>query len=210
MKFYRPSLHSGSNRPAGARRALTLVEMMVAMSVFSLVVIGMISAHLFGLRQDGLVNSKLGANDESRRALNRLTGDIRAAKLWRVGTGTETSFSPMTNGTAQQGNALQLSFTTDTNSYVRYFFDANNNQLCRTVSGSSGHTVVARYLTNNMFFRAEDYLGNLKTDLSYKYVVRVFMEFHQFSYPLTRVGPGYLYDRYKMEFKITPHCPDGA
>jgi hypothetical protein len=61
-----------------------------------------------------------------------------------------------------------------------------------------------------MYFRAEDYLGKVKTDLSYKYVIRVVMEFCQYQYPLTRVGPGYYYDYYKMEFKITPHCPDGA
>ncbi len=70
--------------------------------------------------------------------------------------------------------------------------------------------VIAQNLTNRMFFRAEDYLGNIKTDLSYKYVVHIVMEFYQYQYPLTKVGPGYYYDYYKMEFKITPHCPDGA
>lgn len=195
---------------AQMQRALTLVEMMVAMTIFSLVVIGLVTAHIFGLRQDQLVNSKLGASDESRRSFNQLTSDIRAAKLWRVGNGSDNTFAPIANGTSQQGNAVQLSFTTDTNSFVRYYFHTGTGTLRRVRSGVSGHTVVARYLTNSMFFQAEDYLGNVKSDLSYKYVVRVRMEFHQYQYPLTKVGPGCLYDRYKMEFRITPHCPDGA
>jgi hypothetical protein len=127
-----------------------------------------------------------------------------------IGNGDDQGFKAVPNGDEQQGNAIQVSPTTDTNSFVRYYFDTNHQEFCRTVSGVAGHTAVARYLTNNMYFRAEDYLGNVKTDLSYKYVIRVMMEFCQYQYPLTKVGPGCYYDYYKMEFKITPHCPDGA
>lgn len=194
----------------GRRRAFTIIELMVAMTIFSLTVVALISAHLFGLRQDQLVNSKLGASDESRKSFNQLTADIRSAKIWRVGTGSDTSFTPTPNGDLQQGNALHLNLTTDTNKFIRYYFDSASGTLRRVQNGVSGHTVAAHYLTNSMFFQAEDYLGNVKTDLSYKYVVRVVMEFYQYQYPLTKVGPGYYYDRYKMEFKITPHCPDGA
>ncbi|MBE0540641.1 MAG: prepilin-type N-terminal cleavage/methylation domain-containing protein [Verrucomicrobia bacterium] len=194
---------------ARGQQALTLVEMMVTMGLFGLAVSGLITLHIFGLRQDQLVQSKLGSSDQSRRAFDRLTGEIRAAKLWRVGHGTESSFAPVLNGTPQQGTAVQISLSTDTNQWIRYYFDTNYNELRRTTS-VGGEQVIARNLTNSMFFRAEDYLGNLKTDLSYKYVVRVILEFYEYQYPLTQVGPGHYYDYYKLEFKITPHCPDGA
>lgn len=190
--------------------AMTLVEILVSMAVFSLAIIGLVYTNLFGLMQNQLVNSKLGASDQSRRAFDKFTGEIRTAKIWMVGNGDDGSFTPIDNGDEQQGNALQISSTTDTNSYVRYYFNTNSQELCRVASGITGHTLVAQYLTNSMYFRAEDYLGNIKTDLSYKYVIRVVMEFCQYQYPLTRVGPGYYYDYYKMEFRITPHCPDGA
>lgn len=197
------------SRALHGKRALTLVEMMVTMGLFGLAVSGLIALHLFGLRQDQLVQSKLGSSDQSRRALDRLTSEIRAAKLWRVGNGTASSFAPIPNGTPQQGTSVQISLSTDTNHWIRYYFDTNQNELRRTTS-AGGVRVIARSLTNNMFFRAEDYLGNVKTDLSYKYVVRVMLEFYEYQYPLTQVGPGHYYDFYKMEFRITPHCPDGA
>lgn len=62
-----------------ARVAFTLVELMISMSIFSIATLGLISLHLFGQRHDQLVLSKLGASDQSRRAFDRLTEDIRAA-----------------------------------------------------------------------------------------------------------------------------------
>jgi len=209
MKIFPHSSTISSCRGRG-KMALTLIEMMITMAVFSLVLAAVIYGNMFGMLQDQLVNSKLGASDQSRRAFNKFTGEIRSAKIWTIGNGDDSSFTPIDNGTEQQGNAIQISPTTDTNSWIRYYFSTNDAEFRRVASGFTGHSVVAQYLTNSMYFRAEDYLGNVKTDLSYKYVIRVVMEFCQYQYPLTKVGPGYYYDYYKMEFKITPHCPDGA
>lgn len=191
-------------------RAMTLIELMVALAVFGLALVAMLYAHIFGLRQDQLVNSKLGASDESRRAFNQLADEIRSAKIWQVGSGDGSHFAAIANGSTQRGNALQLNLTTDTNSFVRYYFDAQKGRLYRKESDEDGLQVIARYLTNSMYFQAEDFLGHVKSDLSYKYVIRVKMEFYQYQYPLTKVGPDYYYDYYKMEFTVTPHCPDGA
>ena len=59
-----------------------------------------------------------------------------------------------------------------------------------------------------MFFRAEDHLGNTLVDGTSSYTIRTMMQFYQFQYPLTRVGPGYLYDYYKLEFKATRRATD--
>jgi prepilin-type N-terminal cleavage/methylation domain-containing protein len=206
-----PPLRTRTARsPAQGSHGLTLVEMMITMSVFTLVLAGLLTLHIYGLKQNQLVESKLGASDNSRRALDALTTEIRSAKIWAIGVGDETSFVPIPNGTLQQGSALQFSYTPDTNRYIRYYFETNHGRLCRLASDGAGRRVIADHLTNNMFFRAEDYLGNVKTDLSYKYVIRVLLEFRQYQFPLTRVGPGYLYDYYKLDFRVTPHCPDGA
>lgn len=186
-----------------------MVELMVAMSVFSLAILGVFYAHIFGLKQDRLIASKLGASDQSRRGFDILVRDIRGAKLWAVGHGNATSFTPAADGEAQKGIALQLNLTTDTNHYIIYYFNTNACELRRRHSGVSGTTLVANFLTNAMYFQAEDPRGNIQTDLSHKGVINCSMEFAQFQYPLTRVGQGYLYDYYKMSFKVTPHVPDG-
>ena len=103
---------SGLRKPALGWQAFTLVELMLTMGIFSLATLGLITLHLFGQRQDQLVQSKLGASDQSRRAFDRLTEDIRAAKIWRIGNGEFSDFTAIPNGTAQQGNAVRLQLTT--------------------------------------------------------------------------------------------------
>jgi prepilin-type N-terminal cleavage/methylation domain-containing protein len=190
-------------------RAFTLVETMVAMSVFSFVTIGLIYGHLFALRNDQLANSKLGASDSSRHGFDLLSDDIRSAKIWQVGNGNQSTFTPIANGTAQQGTALKVNLTTDTNKYVLYWFDTSLRQLRRSKNGVGSSKLIARDLTNTMYFRAENYRGDVQKDLTHKGVINVAMQFCQFQYPLTKVGPGWYYDYYKMEFRLTSHVPDG-
>ena len=189
--------------------AFTMVEMMVATSLFSLVVIGLVYVHMFGLQQNQLVNSKLGASDQSRRGFDLLAVDVRSSKSWQIGIGDNLDFTAIPNGEAQEGNALTIYLTTDTNRYVTYWFDTNRRELRRNVSGNADIRVIARSLTNTMFFRAENYRGETQYDLTHKGVVNVKMEFAEYQYPLTKVGPGYFYDYYKMEFRLTSHVPDG-
>ena len=89
--------------------------MMVASAVFGLTVMGFVYCQMFGMRQDQLVNSKIGASEQARLSFNDLANDIRAAKIWQIGNGDLSSFTGIPLGTNQQGNALKLSLTTDTN-----------------------------------------------------------------------------------------------
>jgi hypothetical protein len=141
--------------------------------------------------------------------LERTANDIRASKIWQIGNGNLNSFTGIPLGANQQGNALKLSMTTDTNKYYIYYFDTNACALYRGHSGSTSRTCVASYLTNTMYFQAQDYHGSNQTDLTHKGVINVKMQFCQYQYPITKIGPGYYYDYYKMEMRVTPHAPDG-
>ena len=55
------------------QQALTLVELMISMSILGLVVAGFIALQLFGMKQNQIVESKLGANDQSRKLLEKCT-----------------------------------------------------------------------------------------------------------------------------------------
>lgn len=208
MKIFPIQQRIAGGAGAGRRLAFTLAEMMIAMAVFSLMIIALIYANLFGMRQDELVESKLGASQSSRQGFDHLLTDIRSAKIWNLGNGSFTTFSQITNDAVQKANALQISLTTDTNQYIRYWFDTNKYQLCRMHSGDTTNTIIAKNLTNSFYFYGEDFQGNVQTNLTKKYVVHVTLQFAQYQYPLTKVGPGYLYDFYKLEFRATPHTPD--
>jgi len=212
--------------PAGAgrgrwARAFTLAEMMVAMFIFVFMVLGVIYVWIFGMRYDELSCSKLGASDMSRMGFDLLTRDIRAAKWWKVGNGISTNFTVCGNATNQVGNALKLCASGDTNStaYVIYYFDTNACQLCRLSNGLPAIQIIANSLTNSgmlgngptntsMTFHAEQYNGTLAQDWQYKYAIVTTMEFCQYQYPLTKVGPGYYYNYYRIQLKAASHCPN--
>jgi hypothetical protein len=207
--------------PGRGSRGLTLAEMMITMGVFSLVVLGLLYSQIFGMRQDQLVESKLGASDMARRSFEQLANDIRGSQMHYVGTYASGTFTKLGNGTPQQGNAVQLFLNaTNATAYLVYYFDTTstpgNTLLRRFHSGDATNAVIADHLTNyyggSLLFVGENYNGNQQTDPNaYKSVVHFTLGFLQYEYPMTKVGStsDYLYDFYKMEFRLAPHVPSG-
>lgn len=208
MKMIHRSGHKGVSQSKSLIAGMSIPELLVAIGIFSITVLGLITLNLFGLRQDYLVQSKLGASDQSRRSFVQLMTDIRGAKNIRVGNGNISGFTPIAYNELQRGTALQINLTTDTNSYIRYFYDQSTGELRRRTSATTSYHVVADHLTNSLFFQAEDYRGNVLYDGTHNYVIRTVLQFTQYQYPLTKVGPGYLYDYYKLEFKCTRRASD--
>lgn len=171
------SRQDAATRQARGQAGLTLTEMMTASAVFSLTVMGFVYCQMFGMRQDQLVNSKIGAADQARLSFNDLSRDIRAAKIWQIGNGNLNSFTGIPLGTNQQGNAIQLSLTTDTNQFYVYYFDTNACKLFRGHSGSTNASCLAQYLTNTMYFQAQNFQGSNQTTLTHKGVIDVVMQF---------------------------------
>jgi hypothetical protein len=210
-------------QPGQARgtQAMTLAEMMVSMAIFMLLMGGFMSVYIFGMRQDELVNSSLGANDQSRENFNLMMDEIRACKNIQIGSGDYTSFVPLTTG-YQQGPSLQIIPSTNLTMFIYYWFDTNNAVLWRAgiTNGVATTNIVAQYLTNqtsqwltnSMTFRAMDYTGTTNltvdpTNYNYNYVVNVLLQFAQYQYPLTMVGSNYLYDYYQLTYSATRRNP---
>jgi Tfp pilus assembly protein PilW len=195
-----------------AERALTLVETMVTMSIFSMVVLALVYTHIFGLRQDQLVESKLGASDQSRKSIGMIARDIRCAKITAIGNYAGGAFTPIANGTPQQGNAVQINLTAAATVNIIYYFDtttADNWKLCRFRTGDATPSVIASNLQNSCTFAAENQRGDTQTDVLNRRVIHYTLDFRQYQYPQTTVGPSCLYDRYTMDMRVTPHVPEG-
>lgn len=209
MKTY---LHNGFVNRGRRNQALTLVEMMITTSIFGMVVAGFISLQLFGMRQAQLVESKLGASDQSRKLLEKMGWEIRSAKEWDIGNMVGTTFKEVADGKPMVGTAIRIyPRSSNTNVFVQYYFNTNSRALFRSQSGLTAVKTIANELTNNMAFQSEDYRGVVITNSSdsrvWRNCIRVILEFAQYQYPLTQVGPGCLYDYYKLEYKVAPHCP---
>lgn len=200
------------NANARQRRVVgfTLVEMMVAMGIFGFVVFALMDNHIFGLKLDAMVGRKLGASDNSRVVFQKLLGEVHSATDVKVGSVSGNTFKPIALGLTQQGNAIQI---TNSTSYVCYYLAAGNDtvpvqeyDLWRTENRTfSNPQLVAQYIINSPpIFTIEDYTGATLTSYPGKYVVHISMQFNQYSYPVTQVGPGNYYDSYKLESRITP------
>lgn len=191
----------------GARRsrqgAFTLAEIQVSMAVILLVIGGVISSHVFGLKLNEATRAKLSASDAARNALGKLVSDIRSAKSIQVGSGTFAAFTPIADGQSQQGSALRIYPTTNLTSYIVYFRDSSDSTLKRADTGATTPRKIAEYLTNSIVFTSESYSNVVLTDNQNNRVIGVNLQFYQIQYPVTTIGQGGYFDYYQVRTKIT-------
>jgi hypothetical protein len=198
-----------------SRSGYTLLEVMFACTIFTMMFAALFTAQMVGMRLGELVDSKSGASDDSRFALQKLAVDIRSAKMWQIGSLSGTNFIASTNGPLQ-GPALQLcQFSVGTQYTIYYFTNAGNSDgmLMSTSTTNWNPVVICSNLINTLYFTAENYGGVPQTNSitsvnTYKNIIHVDLQFCQFQYPLTEVGTNGLYDYYKLEFRATPHLPE--
>jgi type II secretory pathway pseudopilin PulG len=184
-------------------RAFTIAELMVTMTIVLLVMGGLLSAHFFGLRLFELTKAKLGASDEARAAISTLIQEIRSAKLLRIGDGSLATFTEVGVDSLQKGSAIQVYATSNTNLFVRYFWDAADKKLKRTTNGATYVSVVANSISNQLVFTSEDYTGKILTNNENNRVIGLTLQFYQLQYPAVSIGPGNYYDFYQLSTKIT-------
>jgi prepilin-type N-terminal cleavage/methylation domain-containing protein len=183
---------------------MTLPEMLIAMAIFSILILGILVIHIGGQRMSLFARSKLGASDEARDAISKMISEIRSAGVVRVGNGSQNSFTPIASDTPQRGNALQVyPVKGSTNTYVRYFWDSADQRLKRSVNGSAAVLVVANSITNQMVFTAENFNGTVQSNNFNNRVIGLTLQFFQLQSPDVPVGPGCLYDFYQLRTKIT-------
>ena len=177
-------------------RAFTLPEIMVTVAIFSIAMAGMIASFVFGAKMYRITEAKLGASDQARDVITKFSDEVRSATRIRIGSGQLNSFTEVTNGAPQKGNAVQIYPTTSTNSFVRYYWDSTDNRLKKTTDGTNALTVLANSITNSVVFTSEDYAGNVLTDNQNNRVIGLTLDFDQTEF-------GKLFDFYRFRTKIT-------
>jgi type II secretory pathway pseudopilin PulG len=178
--------------------AFTLTELMVSMAIFLLLVGGVVSTNLFGLRMFQIVENKLNASDEARRIVGVLMDEIHSCETFQIGAVTNGTFTGLPLGAPQIGPALIVYPTTNTANFIVYYVNSADQKFRRATSVSGSTRILARSVTNAAdLFRAQDYLGNVLTNMQNNSVLHLKLEFYQ----ATRYGvpPDY----YKLETSAT-------
>jgi prepilin-type N-terminal cleavage/methylation domain-containing protein len=204
----RPALSQSAGTPARARSAFTLTELLVAITIFTMIIGGVVYAHITGLKMFEWVRIKIGASDDARKTMSLLVAEVRSSQDWEVGEGTASAFTPVMEGTDFEGNAVKVyradwHATQNSNSFIIYYRDPATSNLLRREGGAGSPAVVAESLTNNVVFSATDYRGVVLTEKDANPVLAVSMEFYQIRYPIVAVGSNQHFEYYQMTTRVS-------
>jgi prepilin-type N-terminal cleavage/methylation domain-containing protein len=206
MKLKTP--FSGSSRVGSCRSnpGFTLPEILIALTIFLLMVIGITSANLFGLRMFQFNQSKLTATEWSRKTFGKFADEVRASNsLTILNVDTNGNFTGLLDGELQQGNALQIYPTTNTDSYTMYFINLSDETFRQTEAISSVGTntvILADSVTNAIIFSAQDLSGNVLTNGLNNRMIHLTLEFYQPELFMTEPNA------YKLETAVTRRTLD--
>jgi type II secretory pathway pseudopilin PulG len=198
-------LANHSSRAERNSKGFTLMEVLVVMATSVLLIGIVLGTHLYGLRMSTRTQVKLSASDDARKTISLMMEDIRSAKSLRVGTGSETHFTDADPDAYQVGDAIQIYRSSDTNDWIRYFYDSENNTLKRTMNGETASLVTANSVTNSHpIFTEQNFQGITLTNRTPVAVVEVNLSFTKLTSPQVQIGPGNYFDFYQLQTRISP------
>ena len=123
-----------------AARGLTFVEMIIALTIFTVVILATVAIQIYASRVYTLAATTLNVAQQARATMNSVRDKVREARLVYVGnyawaTGNpNVDFNVVTNGTAQEGNALMIYPTTATNSFSLIYLSSGNSSGFSTLT----------------------------------------------------------------------------
>jgi type II secretory pathway pseudopilin PulG len=200
--------HNKPSSPVRARGGYTLPEMVVGTSSF--ILLGVIVLQFSTLRSGALTMTKLNASTGARQVLNAIRDQVRCAQQVQVGTYVKSAnpaFQVATNGSMQEGNALQIYYDTTGTNFVTYYLDTTltTNTLFGVNNGV--YTPLAKYATNYNCFFVEDFQGNIQTNYINNPTIHVILQFTQFEYPGMATGAATnganAFGNYRMETRVS-------
>ena len=153
----------------------TLVETMIAVSLFSLIVIGILAAHFAGLRFNQFAQPRLKNSQFLRQTVSRMIDEVRCANSVQVGSGTLITFTPAGATNLQSGNAVRIYPSTNLTQYVYYVLDSSST-LSRVQTPSTNAQIVATAVTNSTVFTMEDYSGRVLTNSQNNAVLGILLQ----------------------------------
>jgi hypothetical protein len=177
--------------------------LLVSVAIFLIVIAGILSAHLFGIRMMQVVEANHGMDQTTQAALRRLDAELRSAAAVRVGTGDEWRFQELDSDTLQAGNALEIRPKDSPEQVIRYFHDRREKTLIRTEPGNPKPQTIARHVVNPEVFTVEDHTGTILSNAPTRHIVGVRLSFSEINSTGTEVGRGKHFESYEVNSKVT-------
>jgi len=200
MKIYKNTIKTSG---AFSRCGFTLVEVMVAAGIFVIVVGSMVAVQIYGLRVYTLSASKVIATTNGRETLTDIRDRIRSCQLVYVGFYTNGTFSSISNGLSQIGNALEIFPSTNASpaSATFFYMDPSSNVVNIVTNGVVSQE--AQYMTNYYCFDAENYQQNIVSNYVNNPVIGITLLFAQWEFPGGTIGSANAYDYFRLHTRVS-------
>ena len=193
LSIYHPHLRRGQIlRDDGG---FTLAELLVAITVFTMLLGGIMFAHLFGLSMFQITETKLNATADARKLIGTMANEIRSSGSTVVGDVVAGEIVEKIPGERQQGSVLKI-HPRGTINYIAYFVNPSDKTFRRTTGTPGSSVIVAESVTNVNVFSVQDYLGTILTNNENK-VIHLKLEFYQAARHMQGA------DYYKLETSVT-------
>lgn len=188
---------SQKHRRAAGRRAFSMVELLFALGIFLMVMAGVVSLPILGLKMNALSASKLKSTAASVKILNQIRNQVLEASSVVVGNGGDTTFA----ATGTTGNALQVYPPGgNTNNYIRFFLSTKTFALYEWYSTNNQLWLLAPNITNETVFQTVDFQGKTSSSSQEHYAIKMTLQFAQLNYKI----PTNSYEYYTLETEMTP------
>jgi prepilin-type N-terminal cleavage/methylation domain-containing protein len=204
MKFRVPSSSSSRGGSSKPNKGFTLPEILIAMTIFVILVAGIIAANLFGLRMFQANQTKLNATEWSRRTFGKITDEIHSCNSVSVGNMTTNGdFIGLLPGETQEGNAIEIQPTTNSTLLIHYFVDSADGTFRRaelTPGVSTNTFTLADSVTNTIAFTAVSLINGtfqVLTNNQNNQVIHLTLDFYQ---PESYMQSSYYY---QLETSVT-------
>lgn len=161
------------------QRGFTLPELLVAIAVFSMVLIGVVIANLYGLKMFRITETKLNVTENARKVMSRITQEVRSCRATAIGNVNAGTFEALLDGEVQQGSALLIRPSTNSSDFIIYFVNPGDQTFRRTTSSPGSSVILADAITNTLVFSARDYSGTVLTNTQNNRVIHLNLEAYQ-------------------------------
>lgn len=191
---------TASTRSRRRSAAFTLPESLIATTVFTFLLLGIVGANIYCMKWCQIGQNKMLATDSARKAIGKLSDELRTCNNAIVGNVTNGVFLAHLNNELQTGNGLMIYPTSSTNSYVLYYLNPTNQSFFRFSTDVGTTALVAQSVTNTTVFLAQDCLGKVLTNNQNNRVICCSLQFY--STPPQSPAANY----YQLQTSVAPRA----
>jgi hypothetical protein len=176
------------------RGGFTINELLVAITIFVMVTLCLVTVEILGLQMNAISASKMKSTQASLKSLNYVRDQVLGAFSIHVGNLSGSTFT----ATDTTGDAIQIYPGTNTIHYLRFYWSTNT--LCEYNSSNSITTTIAQNITNAPVFEMATFQGNVSSSSLEHFTIRMTLQFSELDYK----APKAKYEYYTMQTEMTP------